>query len=54
MATPQYWIFVLLRRLRERHPRFAVWEARIGRGILIIVVVGFLIGLIVNNHWLSR
>ena len=42
------------RLLRARYPRFAVWEAHIGRGILIIVVGGFVIGLIVNNHWLSR
>ena len=54
MATPQYWINVLHRLLRARYPRFAVWEAHIGRGILIIVVGGFVIGLIVNNHWLSR
>ncbi len=54
MATPQYWINVLHRLLRARYPRLVVWETRIGRGIVMIFVVGFVIGLIVNNHWLSR
>jgi len=54
MATPQYWITVLHRLLRARYRRLGAWETRIGRGIVIVFVVVFVIGLIVNNDWLSR
>ena len=53
MPIQRFLTLVLHRQLRERYPSLGAWETRIGRWIVIVFVVAFLVGLIVNNHWLS-